>query len=226
MPWGDGIVGVQDLIILAEHLFEDYRLIAHWNLDEEAGDIAQDSAGDNDTTLHGEPPWQPMGGKLSGALNFQGINDYMSTPFVLDPSKGSFSVFAWIKGGAPGQAIISQIGDFGEIWLGIDASEGNLITGFCDIYFDPLESEAVITGGQWYHIGLVYDYDVFHRRLYVNGILVAEDTTAVAGNPSGGGFYIGASVDLDAGSFFSGMLDDVRIYNMALSEEEIAALAQ
>ena len=40
------------------------------------------------------------------------------------------------------------------------------------------------------------------------------------------GLHIGASKDLDAASFFSGIIDDVRIYDVALSTEEIAALAQ
>jgi hypothetical protein len=84
----------------------------------------------------------------------------------------------------------------------------------------------VVTDAQWHHVGLVYDLDVFHRRLYVDGILVVEDTTAVAGNPSDGGLYIGASKELEAGSFFSGLIDDVRIYNRALIAEEIAAIAQ
>ena len=41
-----------------------------------------------------------------------------------------------------------------------------------------------------------------------------------------GGLYIGASKDLNAGTFFSGLIDDVRIYNVALTAEAIAALAQ
>jgi Tol biopolymer transport system component len=226
VPFGDGIVDIKDLNVLAEHLFTDYRLIAHWKLDETEGSIAHDSVGDHDGTINGSPFWQPNEGAIDGALLFDGIDDYIETPFVLNPANGSFSVFAWVFCWTPGQAIISQTGDFGETWLGINVSGGKLITEFCDVYFDPLESEAVITDIQWHHIGLVYDLDTFHRRLYVDGILVAEDTTAVAGNPSDGGFYIGTSKDLDSGSFFSGMLDDVRIYNAALSLEDIAALAQ
>lgn len=42
MPWADGIVDVQDLILLSEYLFEDYRMIAPWKLDEIDGDIAYD----------------------------------------------------------------------------------------------------------------------------------------------------------------------------------------
>jgi hypothetical protein len=43
---------------------------------------------------------------VDGALECDGIDDYISTDFVLDPEDGSFSVFAWIKGGVPGQVII------------------------------------------------------------------------------------------------------------------------
>jgi hypothetical protein len=100
------------------------------------------------------------------------------------------------------------------------------VTGFSDIYFGALESESVITDMQWHHVGFVYDTDTFHRRLYMDGVLVVEDTSAVSGVASDGGLNIGASKDLDSTSFFSGFIDDVRIYNQALSAEEIAALAQ
>ena len=163
---------------------------------------------------------------MGGALDLDGIDDYVSIPFIIDPARQYLSTFAWIKGGEPGQVIISQVGDSGEIWLGIDSSEGKLITGFCDVYFDPLVSDTVITDGQWHHVGLVYDLTEFHRRLYVDGALVIEDTSGVAGVSSDGGLYIGASKDLEAGSFFSGLIDDVRIYNGVLSPEEIAALIQ
>ncbi|UCD29864.1 MAG: PD40 domain-containing protein, partial [Planctomycetota bacterium] len=226
MPWGDGIVDVQDLIVLVELLFEDYPLIAHWKLDEIDGDIAYDKIGGNDGICHGNPLWQSSGGKANGALQLDGIDDYVSTPFILDPAKGSLSAFAWIKGGEPGQAIISQTGDFGGTWLGINPSGNNLMTGFSSMYFGALVSEAVVTDGQWHRVGLVYDLDSLHRLLYVDGVLVAEDVTVVSGMPSDGGLYIGASKDLDAASFFSGLIDDVRIYNKALSADEIAALAQ
>ncbi|MHC4797991.1 MAG: Kelch repeat-containing protein [Planctomycetota bacterium] len=224
LPFGDGVVDALDLEVLMsywEQRAED--VTAHWALDETQGFVAHDSIGNNNGTLHGGPLWQPLGGKLGGALEFQGIDDYISTPFVLNPMKGSFSVFAWIKGGSSGQVIISQMDTTdgrkinpGSAWLGANLSDGRLMTGFCGVYFDPLESEAVITDGQWHHVGLVYDLDVFHRRLYVDGILVAEDTTAVAGSPSDGGLYIGASKDFEAGSFFSGLIDDVRIYKRAV----------
>ena len=220
-PFGDGIVDIHDMIVLTEHL---YRLTAHWKLDENDGIVANDSYGDHDGTLNGNPFWQPTGGMMDGSLMLDGIDDYIDTPFILDPSKGSFSVFAWVYCWMPGQVIISQKGEFGGTWLGTNPS-GKLMTGFSDVNFGALESELVITDVQWHHVGFVYDMDTLHRRLYVDGILVAEDTTAIAGVPSDDGLYIGASKDLSAGTLFSGFIDDVRIYNQALSAEEIAALA-
>jgi hypothetical protein len=72
----------------------------------------------------------------------------------------------------------------------------------------------------------VYDFDGFHRRLYVDGAEVAKDTDVVAGLLSDGDLYFGAGKDLDTASFFSGLIDDVRIYNQALSTEEIEEMAR
>lgn len=199
-------------------------LVAYWSLDEAEGIAAHNSFFDNYAYIVGDPVWLPADGKAGGALQLDGIDDYLSTPFILDPVKSSLSAFAWIKGGSPGQVILSQTGDFGGTWLGIDPSEGKLMTGFSEMYFGALVSETVITDGQWHQIGLVYDLASLHRRLYVDGALVAEDATVVSGIPSDGGMYIGASKDPDTGTFFSGMIDDVRVYTRALNAEEIKNL--
>jgi hypothetical protein len=232
-PLGDGIVDVQDLVLLSEHLFEDYRLAAHWKLDETEGVIAGDSIGGKDGTLIGAPVWQPSNGHADGALEFDGIDDYVSTDFTVSPVEGSFSVLAWIKGGAPGQVIVSQTDVtsgrdtlFGSTWLGIDPSGGKLITALMEVPFGPLESEMVITDDQWHHVGLVYDLGALSRHLYTDGVEVAADTSPVGGVTSEGGLYFGAGKTLTATSLFSGLIDDVRIYPLALSAEDMAALTR
>jgi hypothetical protein len=232
-PFGDGIVDVQDLILLSEHLFEDYRMIAHWKLDEIDGDIAYDDVRNYDGDLNGNPIWQPAGGVDEGALEFDGNDDFISTPFILNPRQKSLSVLAWIQGGAPGQVIISQsniAGARGSIpgctWLGINPLYGKLMTGLMDTSFGSLESDSTITDGQWHHVGLVYDRVTMRRHLYVDGAEVAMDTDFVGGVQTTGGLYIGAGQALDAGTFFSGLIDDVRIYDMALTAEDITELAQ
>ena len=233
-PFGDGIVDVQDLILLAEHLFEEIfppGLIAYWKLDEAEGSIAEDTAGDNDGVLLGEPQWQPAGGRKAGALQLDGIDDYVSADFVLNPMDGPFSVFVWILCSAPGGVVVSQvdgIGGSGETWLGTEPVSGKLMTGLVPpavgrFIPQPLVSESVITDGQWHHVGFVWDGA--YRSLYVDGTEVARDTTAQ--NPlqsATGGLYIGAGRNLDAGTFFSGLIDDVRIYDVALGAEQIEGL--
>jgi hypothetical protein len=207
-------------------------LVAHWALDEAEGDVAHDSAGDNNGTLYNEPAWQPTGGKINGALQFDGIDDYVSTNFVLDPANGPFSIFAWIKGGAAGQAVISQADGTGsgETWLGVDESFGKLMTGLVAppagrFVPQPLVSESIVTDGQWHHIGFAWDGS--YRTLYVDGAEVAKDTVAQNTLKSAdGGLYIGAGRTLEPETFFSGLIDDIRIYNLALNAEEIAALAK
>jgi Tol biopolymer transport system component len=213
MPWGDGIVDAQDLIVLAEHLFTYPGAVAYWKLDETEGDIAYDSIGVYDAILNGVPTWQPTGGIVDGALEFDGIDDYVSTPLVLNPADGEFSVFAWIKGGAPGQVVISQVD--GANWLLADSSAGNLMTelkgsGRSD---RTSISQIVITDGNWYRVGLVWDGT--YRTLYVDDVAVAEDAQTNLLS-SENGLYIGTGKTMEPGSFWSGLIDDVRIYNRAV----------
>jgi hypothetical protein len=197
----------------------------HWKLDETEGSIAYDSEGDNSGTLNGNPLWRPAGGKIDGALEFDGTDDYVSTDFVLNPADGPFSVSAWMKGGAPGQAVISQTG--GVNWLCSDASAGNLMTELRHIAGRvaglPLLSQTVVTDGDWHCVGFVWDGS--SRILYADGAEVATDTQTGLGS-SAGGLYIGTGKNLDPASFFSGLIDDVRIYDEPLSPEYIAALAR
>jgi len=216
MPWGDAIVDVEDLKVLAEHLFEevdDPTLMAHWPLDEVQGLIAYNNITDCDGTLTGDPVWQPDAGMIDGALELDGIDDYVVTDYVLDPMNGPFSVFAWIKGGGPGQVVISQQSIAN--WLALD-TEGYLMTelkctGRSAGY---LFSETVITDGQWHRIGLVWDGS--NRTLCVDGVIVAEDTQPNL-ESSQMGFYIGTGKAIESSTFFSGLIDDIRIYNRVVS---------
>jgi hypothetical protein len=232
MPWGDGIVDIQDLIILAEHMCGYNHPIAHWTLDDREGSTAHDKVGENNASIYGGALWQPAEGMFGGALELDGIDDYAGTDFVLNPAGGTFSAFVWIKGGSPGQAIISQTDSIesGQTWLGTEPGTGKLLTELVPPHVgrfipQPLKSEFIITDGQWHHIGFVWDGS--YRYLYVDGIEVAKDATALTLAPlksATGGLYIGAGKNLDAGTFFSGMIDDVRIYNQALTTEEIEAI--
>jgi len=218
MPWGDGKVDEKDLEVLMSYWQQeifDPALVAYWKLDEAEGSIAADSARDNDATLSGEPLWQPEGGQVGGALQFDGVDDCVTTPFIVNPADGPLSVLAWVKGGLPGQVIVSQTG--GANWLCADPSEGRLMTGLIPPAGrnvpPPLVSELVVTDGNWHRIGFVWDGS--HRRLCVDGVVAAEDAQdSLAG--SANGLNIGCGKAMGAGTFWSGLIDDVRIYNRAV----------
>ncbi len=230
-PFGDGIVEFEDLIFVANHLFRDappVKLIAYWKLDEETGSIAHDSAGMFDGTLNGIPQWEPAGGNKDGAIRLEGSGDFINTPFVLNPASGPFSVFAWIKGGLPGQVIASQKN--GANWLMADIVNGALGTDLKEPGMTgrsatppgpPLISSISVTDGDWHRIGFVTDGG--NRILYVDGVEVAGDIVAGLKHASGG-LYIGTGSNLENDSFFQGLIDDVRIYETALDKDEIAAL--
>jgi len=218
-PSGDGIVDIQDLIALADYMEAvDARLIMRLRLDETCGDIAKDSALDNDGLLNGNPVWIPADGIYGGALQFDGIDDTISGPFILDPKTGPFSFCAWIKTSSPSSAIVSQVNAFYDC-LSIDSS-GHLITNM-SYPMPALESNVIVTDDTWHHIGLIRDE--VGKSLYVDGVEVARDNTLPA-LPAIGDLRIGADKILDPGSFFTGMIDDIRIYNQALEPGEIAAL--
>lgn len=214
--FGDGIVDAEDLEVLMRYWgqeVDDSTLVAHWAMDETEGDVATDSGGTNDGTLLGSPVWRPEGGAINGALEFDGAADrVVVNNGVLNPARGPFSVLAWIKGGAPGQVLISQIG--GVNWLMADPSQGTLMTELVPPVgrkaTPPLVSEAAITDGDWHRVAFVWDGVT--RDLYVDDALVAEDAQSALASCSGG-LNIGAGKGLEPGTFWKGLIDDVRIYD-------------
>jgi hypothetical protein len=220
-PFGNGIVDVQDLELLMSYWgqpVDDPTLKAHWALDEAEGNVARDSVAENkgysDGSLMGDPVWQPRDGQVNGAIQLDGIDDFIITSPVLNSADGLFSVLAWIKGGAPGQAILSEPG--GANWLCLDPLTGHLMTELqsADGLSSPLLTETMITDGQWHRIGFVWDG--LYRTLCVDGIAVAQDTQQGL-NIASNGLYIGTGQAMAPGTYFSGLIDDVRIYNRVVS---------
>jgi len=212
----DGMVDDKDLEILMEYWdqnVDDPTLLAHWALDETEGAVAYDSAGTNNAVLSGNPTWQPTMGQLNGALELDGIDDCIITGPVLNPAEGPFSVLAWVKGGAAGQVVVSELN---SNWLCTDPSNGELTTeltcqGRSTI---PLLSQTVITDGEWHRVGLVWGGS--NRTLYVDDVIVAQDTQGSL-KESNSGLYIATGKAMEAGTFWSGLIDEVRIYKRAVS---------
>jgi hypothetical protein len=214
----DGVVDANDLELLTQYLgtvIPEIGLIAHWKLDETAGAIAHNATGDPayDATVTGLALWQPDGGKVGGALQFSGPPNFVTAKSVWNPSTGPLSVFAWVKGGTPGQVILSQT--VGANWLMAATGDGTLKTDLksADRLAKSLTSTVVITDGAWHRVGLVWDGS--NRILYVDDVEVAKDTQPSLPSTTDG-LYLGAGTKLGAGTFWKGLIDDIRIYDRAV----------
>jgi len=215
-PIGDGVIDANDLTVLAGYIGQevnDPSLIAHWAMDETEGMTAHDSAGKNDAMVLGGATWQPTDGKIGGAVAFDGKDDFArSGSVVLDPAKGPLSVIAWVKGGATGRVIVSQAS--GADWLYLN-QYGMLTTDLksADRNAKPLSSDAFVTDDQWHRVVLTWDGT--NRTLQMDGVEVARDTQPSLA-ASSGSLHIGAGKNLGTTAFWSGLIDDVRIYNRAV----------
>jgi serine/threonine protein kinase/Tol biopolymer transport system component len=215
-PIGNGVVDANDLIVLADYIgteWFDPTLLAHWALDEVGGSVAMDSAGQHDAMVVGTTVWQPEG-KVGGALAFDGKTNFARTMSpVLDPVSGPFSVIAWVQGGAAGRVIVSQVS--GVDWLYLN-QYGMLTTDLkaSGTSGTSLSSDAHVLDDQWHRV--VMTWDGTNRALYLDDIEVARDTQTDL-KASSGNLVIGAGKTLTPASFWTGLIDDVRIYNRAVS---------
>jgi len=207
------------------------NLVGWWTFDEGQGLKALDWSGQgNHGTLIDGPQW--AAGQLDGALQFDGINDYVSLPIGSVVSSLTDSTFAiWVNFaniGAPTQRIFDfgtgtdvymylspgSAGGGGAIQFGITTSGGG--------------SEAQLTApfalaAGWHHLAVVINSVSRNMQLYLDGDLVVTEPTQILpadlGNTTQN--WLGRSQAGDY-TWLTGSLDDFRIYNQALTSIEIA----
>jgi len=213
-------------------------LVGYWKLDEGQGLIARDfSSGGHDATLTNGPLWTASNLASSityddpAAITFDGVNDYVDVGASATPNNAAFSVCAWVKLNSTSgwQALVSQDGTNTSAYTMVKSG----VTGrFALIGETPDANGAGVTStdgtttpvaGTWYH--LCGTSDTTALRLYVNGamegaITFASSWLATGHTILGAGKYSGARTN-----YLNGVLDDVRIYNVALTAAQVAALA-
>jgi len=201
----------------------DTGLVGYWKFDETIGITASDSSGNgNNGTLINGPTW--VAGKINNALNFDGSNDYVSTPLSLQLGL-SGTVSAWVKFDTlnTDDLIIGQYSGYPikYFWMGTTVDgKYNFAWGGAATDYKYTTAHGLVVG-QWYHFVMVRDASN-SVILYVNGSQVASfvpSTTNVTSNSINIGNINGLS-----GFEFDGLIDDVRIYNRALSTSEIQEL--
>ena len=216
-------------------------LIAHWKLDETSGTTAYDSAGSNDGTLVGSPAWVAPGApglNPAGALDFPGGTHYVDcgNDTSLDIT-GSRSASAWIRVDNWADPAVSNSWD--EIVSKGDM-EGNFDIirwsksdqmGFYVAGANAVQGSTSVKDGLWHLVTGVYDNPAGTLALYIDGVLDGTatcDPDLVIGvntaNVRINGLHMPSDPSYDEVRHIDGTIDDVRIYNRALSAADVQAL--
>ena len=204
-------------------------LAAHWRFDDGSGTIAADTSGNGlDGTLVGNPQW--VEGRLGGALQFDGSGARVVAPNIPFDNR-SFTIMMWVNPVLyTGEQVVFSTGLTGanntdmHLRLGGPGS-GNVPAGGVRMgfYNNDLDTPGgLIEDDNWYHITFWYDFENRNRRIYIDGVQEAE---------AGAAPYLGTSGDSvigawGTGQWFRGIIDDVQVYDHALTENEILAAMQ
>lgn len=204
--------------------------LAHWTFDQTGGLVAPDSSGNgNDGTLKGDPVWRPYGGWFNGAIDLDGKGDgvIVKNPAGFNFAPNSFSVSAWVNARqTKGQwrAILEYNRDglndnrFG-LWID---PEGRF---HFRVGWTTWHSAQSLNPNQWYHLVATYNASNERMNLYVDGLLDGQTKKFFGFNrPAVSTLTIGVRGSQDA-EYFDGLIDDVRVFDVTLAEEDILALA-
>ena len=197
-------------------------LVGHWTMSQDSlkGSLLADKTPyENDGTIYGATFTTDRKGKANSAMSFDGVGDYINLG-NFDLTGGQRSISVWINS----KNMPSSLSDrrfFSGNYFDIKFTKGNLESLVYDNSFKVLSCPASgLSSGIWYHIVITISSN--NLRMYINGILVDENNvfilTSHPYNLNIGANYSGTD------KFFNGSIDDVRIYNRALSETEIKTL--
>lgn len=203
-------------------------LVAHYKLDSIEGTDTVPDSGPN--SIDGENLGATVvNGKVSNAYNFiSAENDYVRIPSNSTLSVEEVTVAAWVKPDSskayeyifdgPGHNYLIKEND------GTEQPQGGIVVNGTVFIVD---GTTTFVEGQWYHVAMTYDRETL--RLYVNGVLEGSNS-----NPSGPiettvgeariGSYTGARGVFFGDYPFNGSIDEIYVYNRALSGAELAGL--
>jgi hypothetical protein len=215
--WNDGTVITGDV-----WSFSIGKLVGWWKFDESEGRSAGDSSGDNHAgMLVGDPQWRPSGGKVGGALEFDGGGDYVRIENELSfDITNHITVSAWVNiSSVP--VIWTAIVTKGDSAWRLSTEEANQRFHFAVTGETWVNGRRRVEVNEWHHVLGVYDGKQI--RMYVDGKLDASRPWK--GQIGGNDYpvYIGENAER-TGRCWDGLIDDVRIYNYALSKKAVEAL--
>jgi hypothetical protein len=191
-------------------------LLGWWRMNEANGNSVTDSSGSqHSANFTGAPTW--TAGKFGGGLQFNGTSDYLTTVnSITTPSP--LTITAWINPNTTSgvRTILAQNGaaSFRTNGTGLRFTTPGIR--------DHNTATGLISANVWQHVAVTFQPNLAGGvRFYVNGTLRATINSS-GQSTNGNAWWIGRA---QGGEYFSGALDEVRLYNRALTASEIAIIA-
>ncbi len=202
------------------------EMLAYYPMDEGSGTIIIDASGNgHDATIDGTVNWVQSKPDFGTALSFPGTAGNYVRAGTWNPSEttGQLSLAVWIKwAGSTGayQGIIAKADGTGTsaCWQLTINNAATSEIGFAGGFPNWLASAPPV--GQWEHIAVTYDGTT--ATMYVDGVNTGTNVGGTLGEATTSTITIGARTLTSPGdAAFNGIIDDVKIFNHALSEAEV-----
>jgi hypothetical protein len=203
--------------------------VAQWKFDEGQGQAAYDSSYQKNNAQLGatsgvdatDPTWTNSG-KFGRALSFDGSDDYMETAASTAFDVGTtVTMSAWIyrsSNSADWESITNHIKkttSYDGYWIG--SSANGKIRAFVGPYTNYVETTSAVSNNVWHYVSLVSNGTNF--SVYVDGVKASADLAVGSITTTNVSVRIGKSIA--TGEQFDGLIDEVKIYNSALTPEQI-----
>lgn len=199
--------------------------VGAWSFNEGTGGTVADSSGQNNTGTVQGATWTTAG-RYGGALTFDGTNDYVTVPDAnsLDLTTG-MTMTAWVRPttlGAWRQVLLKERPNGLTYAMYATGGSGNRPNGQASIGGVDREvgGTAAIAANAWTHLAVSYDGSTM--RIYVNGTQVATRAQTGAAATSSNALKIGGNAIW--GEWFAGQIDEVRVFNRALTAAEVGTV--
>jgi hypothetical protein len=225
---GDAFPGVYSIKTSLNPLtpgLRDKGMIGYWSFDEGAGTTAYDRSGyGNNGTLYNSPTWTT--GQVGGALSFDGVDDYVDCGINPVFNLTQLTMMLWIK----------TPNSMGQVWRNILSKTGSdRDFGFWMYSADNVKvyglHQSSSRFGSWIaYLSIPFDLNTWHyvvitidstglQKAYADGQFISSYQGVASNANNSYPIWIGRS-----DNYWSGLIDDVRIYNRALSDAEIQAI--